>query len=84
MYSFLSGAIMMACLAIGVFFVRFWSRSHDRFFLFFACAFWLFGLSRVTLMLTAQPTERPLTVSLVRLGAFLLILVAIIDKNRRP
>jgi hypothetical protein len=84
MYSFLSGAILMASLAIGLFFVRFWTRTHDRCFLLFACGFWLFGLSRVTLVLTAAPTERPLAVYMVRLGAFLLILIAIIDKNRRP
>ena len=35
-----------------------------------------------TLVLTADATERPLAVYLVRLAAFLVILVAIIDKNR--
>ena len=82
MYTFLSGAIMLASLTIGLFFVRFWTQTQDRFFLLFAGAFWLFGLSRLTLVLTADPTERPLVVYLVRLAAFLVILIAIIDKNR--
>jgi hypothetical protein len=82
MYHFLSGAILMASLAIGLFFLRFWTHTHDRFFLLFAGGFWLFGLSRLTLVLTAATTERPLAVYLVRLAAFLVILVAIIDKNR--
>ncbi len=82
MYNFLSGAIMMACVVVGLFFFRFWSRTHDRFFLIFALAFWLFGVSRITLLLTTETHEGPLAVYLVRLAAFLLILAAIVDKNR--
>ena len=82
MYNFVSGAMMLACLVVGLFFLRFWRDTGDRFFALFAAAFWLFGLSRLTLTLTTETNEGPLAVYLVRLAAFVMILGAIIDKNR--
>lgn len=81
MGQFILGAIVLACAVIGLFFLRFWRQTRDRFFLFFAIAFWVFGISRVLLATSGALNEGPLAVYVVRLLAFMLILIAIIDKN---
>lgn len=82
---FLTGGTATACVAIGLFFLRFWRRTDDRFFLLFALAFWVFALNRVALAVIGDEDESArMVVYVVRLAAFLLILTAIVDKNRRP
>jgi hypothetical protein len=39
MNDFIGGGIMVAALAVALFFVRSWRRTGDRFFLLFALAF---------------------------------------------
>lgn len=77
-----SGAIVMGYAVAGLFFLRFWRETGDRLFAIFCAAFWLLGLQRIALAaLPLAPAEAtPLYV--VRLLAFVLILWAIIDKNR--
>lgn len=80
---FLSGATAMACLAIGLYFLRFWRQTGDRFFAIFALAFWVFAANRVALLLVDEESESVRTaIYAIRLAAFLLIVVAILDKNR--
>jgi hypothetical protein len=82
--TFLSGATAMACLAIAVYFVRFYGRSGDRLFAIFAAAFAVFAANRVGLLLIDEEHESARTgIYAIRLAAFLLIAGAIIDKNRR-
>lgn len=76
------GAIALANLMIGLFFLRFWKKTRDRFFLFFAVAFGLEGVNRVLLGLSYNSNENEPVYYLVRLLSFILILIAIIDKNR--
>ena len=81
---FLLGAAVMACGVTGLFFLRFWRRTRDRLFVMFAAAFWLLGLNWMLLVFTTDPefeTRRVLLYT-IRLLAFALIIVAIIDKNR--
>jgi hypothetical protein len=78
----LLGAIAMAFLACGLFFFKFWRQGRDRFFLLFALSFFLEGLNRFALGLAARPNEASAGMYLIRLVAFLLILAAILDKNR--
>lgn len=75
------GAIVMGYTVAGLFFLRFWRQTRDRLFLIFAISFWLLGAQRLALALTSQAVEARTGLYLVRLFAFLLILVAIIDKN---
>ncbi len=82
MYLFLSGALTMAFFAAAVFFWRFWRRTADRFFLMFAGAWVLFGVERLVLGIMNQPEQLNPGIYFVRLAAFLLIIIAIIDKNR--
>lgn len=46
MSELLAGAACALCCVAGLFFLRFWRRSRDRFFAFFAAAFWLMALQR--------------------------------------
>ena len=78
----LLGAIAMACFTASLFFLRFWRKTGDRFFLFFCFSFAIEGVSRVILGLIADGDERQPLVYLMRLFAFAVILFAIIDKNR--
>jgi Family of unknown function (DUF5985) len=78
----ISGAIVMGYTVTGMFFLRFWRETRDRLFLIFAGAFWLLGVQRLALAFTRHMVEDYTGLYLVRLFAFLLILVAIVDKNR--
>jgi hypothetical protein len=82
MNQLLLGAIAMACITISLFFLRFWRKTRDRFFLFFAASFGVEGVNRAVLGLTSIPSEVEPFIYIIRLISFLLILIAIIDKNR--
>lgn len=72
----------MAFAMAGLIFLRFWRRSRDRLFLLFALAFFILALNRIGLATAFQQGYRRDTLYWVRLVAFLLILLAIVDKNR--
>ncbi|QRK11940.1 hypothetical protein JQX13_18920 [Archangium violaceum] len=83
MNEFISGMVAALCLVAGLFFLRFWRKTRDRFFGFFAAAFWLMALHRLVMMLLKNSeNEHVLGAYLIRLLSFVLILVAIVDKNR--
>ena len=69
---------------IGLFFLKFYRSSHDRFFLMFALAFWLEALGRGFEAMLAASDEYDSVAYLTRLVAYVLILAAIFDKNVRP
>jgi hypothetical protein len=77
-----SGAIVMGYAVAALFFLRFWRETGDRLFLIFAGAFGVLGLQRLALALSHEMIEEHPGLYLVRLFAFLLILGAIVDKNR--
>jgi hypothetical protein len=78
----ITGALAAGYVVAGLFFARFWSRTHDRLFAMFAAAFWLLALQRVAIIATAGWLEDTTWLYTLRLLAFLLILAAIADKNR--
>ena len=82
MSQFLSGAIMMACWVVGLFFLRFWKKTKDRLFLIFAAAFWMLAVERIILAMLNKENEIYSYVYIIRFVAFVLIKGAIIDKNR--
>lgn len=82
METFLMGAIAMAWAVAAVFFLRFWRETRDRLFLIFAIAFCLLGLTRIIMAAMPIPQEEHSFLYWIRLAAYLLILVAIVDKNR--
>jgi len=77
----LIGAIAMASLTAGLFFLRFWRDTKDRFFLFFAISFFVEGLNRFALAMTGNPNEDRPFFYFVRFISFVVILIAIADKN---
>jgi peptidoglycan/LPS O-acetylase OafA/YrhL len=81
MIEFASGLITMGFLVAAGFFARFWRKTHDRLFLAFAIAFVLLALNQALAQWLGAADERVGYTYLLRVLGFLLILVAIIDKN---
>ena len=79
---FLNGAITFGFLVAAVFFLRFWRRSAERLFAMFAAAFFVLAVERVILTVVNPENEFRPYVYIVRLMAFVLIIIAIVDKNR--
>lgn len=77
----LLGAIAMASWVAGLFFLRFWRDTRDRLFLYFAISFLVEGVNRAALGMSADPNEGRPFFYFVRLLSFLLILIAIVQKN---
>ena len=81
---FLLGVIVTASLACGGFFLKYWRRTHDTLFLAFGAAFIIEGINRIFFLMVDRPNEGSPAIYIVRLLAFLLILAAIVRKNRAP
>lgn len=80
---FLLGVIVTASLTAAGFFWRFWRQTRDGLFLAFAAAFLIEGINRMAFLLVDKPNEGSPAIYMVRLVAFLLLLGAIVAKNRR-
>jgi len=80
--NFLAGAVTMGFLTAGLFFLRFWKRTRDSLFIAFSLAFSLLGISQAWLAFTDIPVEERSPLYLLRLLAFLIILLSIWRKNR--
>lgn len=79
------GALAMGFAVAGLFFLRFWRESRDRLFLFFAISFFVLSASRLRYVWLPEHDVRGGYFYWVRLLAFAVILLAILDKNlRRP
>lgn len=78
----ISGLLAAGYAVAGLFFLRFYRDTRDRLFLFFAVAFGLLTIQRITIPWAAQHEQGTTIFYLLRLAAFLIILAAIIDKNR--
>jgi len=79
--NFLAGAIAMGFVVAGVFFIRFWLKLRDFLFLAFALAFWLLAINQTIVALAGIPREELSEVYLLRLVAFILVIVAVLRKN---
>lgn len=79
---FIMGATASATFAVGAFFAHYWRKTKDRFFLLFAAAFWLMTANRIVLFWMGDASEHQELAYISRLVAFLLIIFAIVDKNR--
>jgi hypothetical protein len=79
----LSGAVATLSLVAALFFLRFWTRTGDRFFLLFALAFAIDGLSRLVVASIHLSNETEPYSYLPRLVTFSLIITAVVLKNRK-
>jgi len=82
LYTFLSGAAALGFFSCALFFLRFWKRTREQLFLAFSLSFALLGVGQSVVSLAQIPTEEKGALYLIRLLAFLIILVAIYRKNR--
>jgi hypothetical protein len=87
---FLSGVSMATFAASGLFFLKFWIASRDRFFILFSAACFILAFERVVLTIVQQShgaehmiVESSSWVYLLRLSAFAMIFWAILEKNRK-
>lgn len=80
--SYLYGALTVMSLLAGVFFLRYWRTGKDRFFLWFASAFWTFAINWFLLAEDHGVAEHSPYIFSVRLAGFLQIIAAILLKNR--
>jgi hypothetical protein len=82
---FMMGIVTMGHFVAALFFLKFWTKTRDRLFLWFSVAFWLLGLNRVAMLVTTLLTEELKEHHLVywvRFLGYVVILIAILDKNR--
>lgn len=76
-----AGALAAGFAICGLFLLRFWSRTGDTLFLAFAVAFWLLAANQAAPVLLGIPRESASGIYLLRLAAFVLIIVAVLAKN---
>lgn len=79
---FLLGVIVTSSLAAAAFFLKFWKQTRDLLFLGFGAAFLIEGINRLAFLFLDAPNEGDPVIYVVRLFSYLLILLAIINKNR--
>lgn len=81
MNNFLLGAIAVAAAVAGLIFLRYYRRTSDPFFLFFAASFGLESLGRILSVLVPAFDDNNGGIFVLRLVAYSLILLAITLKN---
>jgi len=79
---FISGMLASGYAAAALFFLKFWRQTSDRLFAYFAAAFGLLLVQRTVLAVLVGWSGHVWWYYLIRLFAFLLIFVAILEKNR--
>ncbi len=80
---FLMGANTKGWIVAALFFVRFWKQTRDRLFVIFAVSFVILALTRIVMVMMDLPDNEHTVLYWLRLAAYLLILLAIVDKNVR-
>jgi hypothetical protein len=81
MPAFIGGMTTMGYLIAGLFFFRFWWRTSDRLFGYFGVSFFILAVSQAASALAAIPSEDQTWIYLLRLVAFTLLIIGIIQKN---
>ena len=79
---FLLGALVMSDVVLALFFLHYWKMTKDRFFLFFVWSFVLGTVSRLVLAGDFVSSESEPLVYFIRFLSYVMIVVAILDKNR--
>ncbi len=78
----LLGAIAATSLAIGMFFLKYWYSSRDRFYLLLSASFLIESVNRAAIGAVGWNEYEPLHYC-IRFIAYGLIVIAIWDKNKR-
>ena len=79
------GVLTTASLVAALFFLRYWRASRERLFGFFSLAFVGMAANWTVLALIDHPVDeaRQAHAYVIRLVAYAILLIGIIDKNRR-
>ena len=77
------GFLATASFVAGVFFLRFWWRTRDFLFIAFATVFLFQTIASTSLVFTGDPNRLRPWMYAVQIATYLLILLAILAKNRR-
>ena len=75
------GALTAGYAVAGAFFLSFWARTRDGLFGLFCLAFWLMALNQALPIILGIPKEEQSPAYLLRLAAFVLIIVGVLRKN---
>jgi len=84
MITFLWSVSAASSLIAAVFFLRFWTETRDRLFACLTGAFAVLAMNYTGLAIFPTSTEAMHLPYVIRLVAFILIIVGIVDKNMRP
>lgn len=84
MKQFCWGMLTMASVVASLFLLRYWKVSGERLFAFFAVAFALLAVNWLALSAIDPAFEARHLIYLIRLAAFIVMIVGIVDKNRTP
>jgi hypothetical protein len=79
---FLLGVIVTGSAMASAFFFKFWRQTRDTLFLGFAAAFIIEAINRSAFLFLPAPNEGNPVIYFVRLLSYLLLLAAIVNKNR--
>lgn len=83
MVGFISGMMVAGYLVAALFFLRFYRETRDRLFWAFSIAFAMLAAQRAALAILPPTDRNEVLIYGLRLLAFILILAAILDKNRK-
>ena len=79
---FITGASTSLFFVAALFFLRYAKKTSDKFFQLFALAFAVLGVDRIVGSIIGPTSEFRPSVYLLRLLAFLIIIFAVLVKNR--
>lgn len=79
------GVLAMASLVAALFFLKYWRATRERLFAFFSLAFVGMAANWTVLAIVDHPVDeaRQAHAYVLRLVAYVILIVGIIDKNRR-
>lgn len=80
--SLVSGVLAALYLTVALFFTKFYRRTRDALFVYFAVAFVLLAAEKLAVVVVPDWFPEPPWLFIVRLAAFLAIAAGIWDKNR--
>lgn len=79
----LLGGIAIGTAVASLFFLRFWLKTSDRLFLYFSLAFLILAVNRIVMAIAVISSDDHPIIYLMRSFAYGLIILAIVDKNRK-
>ncbi len=80
----LVGVVLTGSLVASTFFLKFWRTTRDWLFLAFAVSFAIEGGTRALALVASLPRDAAPSIYVARLVSYIVIIIAIVHKNRKP